>query len=214
MSQCCPPYEVMNFLHELFVVFDALVSCDKNLWKVETIGDAFMVASGLLLEKEDLSFSVGSSFSTTPTDDEQQEEGYSLQDSKRSHRPASRSPSALKGNKFAWAFSAVQFGFSALDTAASLTMPNGKPCEIRVGLHTGNVVSGVVGTSMPRYCLFGDTVNTASRMESTSKPGCLQVSSQTYHLVEDHEELQWECNHSQIKGKGKMTTYYCMKRQL
>eukprot|EP00212_Chloropicon_laureae_P002864 CAMPEP_0197486364 /NCGR_PEP_ID=MMETSP1311-20131121/1281_1 /TAXON_ID=464262 /ORGANISM="Genus nov. species nov., Strain RCC856" /LENGTH=531 /DNA_ID=CAMNT_0043029401 /DNA_START=37 /DNA_END=1629 /DNA_ORIENTATION=- len=47
MSQSCEPYEVMHFLHGLFIDFDDLIDIDQNLWKVETIGDAFMVASGL-----------------------------------------------------------------------------------------------------------------------------------------------------------------------
>ena len=58
MSQTCPPYDVMEFLHSLFVEFDNLVDMDDHLWKVETIGDAFMVASGLNVTGEGESISM------------------------------------------------------------------------------------------------------------------------------------------------------------
>lgn len=51
---------------------------------------------------------------------------------------------------------------------------------MRIGLHTGSVLSGVIGAKMPRYCLFGNNVTVTNKMESDSEPGKINISSATY----------------------------------
>ena len=82
---------------------------------------------------------------------------------------------------------------------------------IRIGIHTGSVVAGVIGTKKFIYDLWGDTVNTASRMESTGVPGRVQVSEATYLLLKDQFELE-ERGEIEVKGKGKMRTYLLGKQ--
>ncbi|WKS76853.1 P-type ATPase and adenyl cyclase domain-containing protein [Cryptosporidium sp. 43IA8] len=82
-----------------------------------------------------------------------------------------------------------------------------KQLKLKIGIHSGRVISGVVGTNKPQYALFGDTVNTASRMKSSCETGKIQVSSMTHDLVKDISILKWKEKRSFVKGKGMMDTF-------
>jgi len=85
--------------------------------------------------------------------------------------------------------------------------PNGEPLRVRIGISTGPVTAGVIGVKKFIYDLWGDTVNTASRMESHSVDGTTQITSEVYELVKNEFDCK-ERGTIQVKGKGAMTTYF------
>nr|XP_046236839.1 retinal guanylyl cyclase 2 isoform X2 [Scatophagus argus] len=162
------PIEVVDLLNDLYTVFDAIIS-NHDVYKVETIGDAYMVASGL---------------------------------------PVSN------GNRHAAEIANMALDIlSAVGTFKMRHMPD-VPVRIRIGLHTGPCVAGVVGLTMPRYCLFGDTVNIASRMESTGLPYRIHVHQSTVQVLRELNqgykvELRGK---TEVKGKGFEETYWLVGR--
>jgi class 3 adenylate cyclase len=88
---------------------------------------------------------------------------------------------------------------------------NGEPFRLRIGINTGPVIAGVIGTKKFTYDLWGDTVNVASRMESHGVAGCIQVTATTYERLKDKYVFE-ERGVTHIKGKGDMMTYWLMGR--
>uniref|UniRef100_A0A8C6LFZ4 Guanylate cyclase n=1 Tax=Nothobranchius furzeri TaxID=105023 RepID=A0A8C6LFZ4_NOTFU len=158
------PMEVVDMLNDIYNNFDSILD-HHDVYKVETIGDAYMVASGLPKRNGDRH--------------------------------------------------AVDIAHMALDILSfvgtfELKHLPGIPLWIRIGVHSGPCAAGVVGNKMPRYCLFGDTVNTASRMESTGLPLRIHTSQSTINILQ-----RADCNfeferrgETYLKGKGKEVTYW------
>jgi class 3 adenylate cyclase len=87
----------------------------------------------------------------------------------------------------------------------------GQEFQIRIGINTGPVVAGVIGLKKFIYDLWGDTVNVASRMESSGLPGKIQVTTETYHRLK-HKFIFQQREPITIKGKGPMITHWLIEK--
>ncbi|XP_065092696.1 atrial natriuretic peptide receptor 1 isoform X1 [Ochlerotatus camptorhynchus] len=157
------PMQVVDLLNDLYTCFDSIVE-NFDVYKVETIGDAYMVVSGLPVRNGNLH--------------------------------------AREISRLALALLSAVYKFSIRHR------PN-EQLRLRIGLHSGPCVAGVVGLKMPRYCLFGDTVNTASRMESNGEPLKIHISHNTKSLLDTFGSFEvTERGLVPMKGKGEMLTYW------
>jgi class 3 adenylate cyclase len=103
----------------------------------------------------------------------------------------------------------------ALDMQEQIKRHNsgiGEPFQMRIGIHTGPAVAGVIGTRKFSYDLWGDTVNTASRMETHAEEGTIHVTAATYERLKDRYLFR-ERGSILVKGKGKMTTFVLVGRK-
>ncbi|XP_064413007.1 guanylate cyclase soluble subunit beta-2 [Latimeria chalumnae] len=159
----CEPIQIVNMLNTMYSKFDRITNI-HDVYKVETIGDAYMVVGGI---------------------------------------PVPVTSHAERVCNFA-----LGMRIAAKEVMNPIT---GNPIQIRVGIHTGPVLAGVVGEKMPRYCLFGDTVNTASRMESHGIPNKIHLSPSAFRTIQNKGFETEERGEIEVKGKGKMTTYFLIK---
>ena len=86
-------------------------------------------------------------------------------------------------------------------------------CDVRVGIHAGPVIAGVIGVKKFSYDIWGDAVNTASRMESSGEPGKIQVSEKIYDSIKNSYECEYR-GQTEIKGKGLMKLYFLMNKKI
>jgi len=107
----------------------------------------------------------------------------------------------------------ADFALDARDAMAGIRDPIGRPMPIRIGIASGPVVAGVVGNRKFFYDVWGDAVNTASRMESTCEIGNIQVSPATHELLAERFEFI-ERGVIDVKGKGPMRTWFLVGRQV
>ncbi|XP_022258419.1 retinal guanylyl cyclase 2-like [Limulus polyphemus] len=162
ISAYSEPMEIVDLLNDLYTAFDSTID-NYNVYKVETIGDAYMVVGGLPVKIPN-----------------------------HAEEIATMALDLL--------YVCGKFKIRHMPTV---------PLMLRIGLHTGPVVAGVVGLTMPRYCLFGDTVNTASRMESSGLAYRIHISKTTEEKLRDAGGYEIrKRGEITLKGKGKQPTYW------
>jgi adenylate cyclase len=155
--------KLVYLLNEIFSTFDRLTE-KHGLEKIKTIGDAYMVASGIPIQRPDHAEAI------------------------------------------------ADMALDMLEAIQELNVKLDTRFDLRIGINSGPVVAGVIGTKKFIYDLWGNAVNTASRMESHGIPGRIQVSIYTYDLLHNKYEFE-ERGLIEIKGKGEMRTYLLTGRK-
>lgn len=106
----------------------------------------------------------------------------------------------------------AELALGMFDDLAAFNQENGKQLNMRIGLNSGPVVAGVIGFTKFSYDLWGNTVNTASRMESTSRPGRVQVSPATYEAIKNDFVME-EGGMMECKGLGEILTHLLISKK-
>jgi len=163
ISQQISPARLVENLNKIFTHFDNLVE-EYGLEKIKTIGDSYMVASG------------------------------------------------LTGDEHSHTLQMAELALTMISDIGKFSLDGKNMCEIRIGIHTGPVVAGVIGSKKFSYDIWGDAVNTASRMESFGEAGKIQISEKFYGYVKDDYECQYR-GQNEVKGKGMMNLYFLIGRK-
>ncbi|XP_048590688.1 adenylate cyclase type 3 [Nematostella vectensis] len=107
----------------------------------------------------------------------------------------------------------VDFALTLRDKLDFINQESFNQFVLRVGICQGPIVAGVIGAKKPHYDIWGNTVNVASRMETTGKAGCIQITAQTYETIKDKDFVFVYRGAVRVKGKGQLITYYLTGRK-
>lgn len=185
MSAESTPLQVVDFLNDLYTCFDSIIG-HYDVYKVETIGDAYMVVSFKNLKMLKVKFNKCPPFQVS---------GLPIRN----------------GDLHAAEIASMSLHLLGAVSEFKIRHRPYNKLLLRIGIHTGPVCAGVVGLKMPRYCLFGDTVNTASRMESSGVPLKIHCSWQCKDLLEKLGGYYYnERGVINMKGKGEQRTYWLL----
>ncbi|KAI4790613.1 hypothetical protein KUCAC02_034518 [Chaenocephalus aceratus] len=171
---------VVDLLNDLYTMFDAIIGL-HDVYKVETIGDAYMVASGVPNRNGNLHAGEVANMSLDIL--------HSIGAFKIKHMPEIK---------------------CVMGTPPQCVMGTPPQC-LMATLSTGALVAGVVGLTMPRYCLFGDTVTTASIMESSGLPYRIHISLSTVKVLTSLK-VGYHIDTRKAQVKGTVDTYWLMGR--
>jgi class 3 adenylate cyclase len=167
IARSCSPLELFDLLNIIYKTFDARID-SYDVYKVETINDSYMVASGL------------------------------------PERNGDRHPAEIAN---------LCLDLILITPGILIPHDGNLRLKIRIGIHTGATTAGVVGSKMPRYCLFGDTVNVASRMQSTGEPMKIQITYETKMLLDNLGGYVSDMRGQvEVKGKGLLDTYWLVSK--
>ena len=108
----------------------------------------------------------------------------------------------------------VEYVFGMREKLANINENSYNNFTLRVGMNVGPVVAGVIGARKPQYDIWGNTVNVASRMDSTGMPNYTQVTEEVYEILKNAQAYEFTCRGKiKVKGKGEMTTYFLTDRK-
>ncbi|GAB1605771.1 atrial natriuretic peptide receptor 1-like [Argonauta hians] len=161
------PMQVVDLLNNLYSTFDAILH-EYDVYKVETIGDAYVVASGV-----------------------------------------------PERNGILHAGEITTCTMDLVIAMLAMRVPHLPDCKLllRIGIHSGPVVSGIVGLKMPRYTLFGDTMLIAATMESSSKPLKIQLSEHTVKILDELGGYETSLRGEMVAAGRTLSTYWLVSKE-